>query len=96
MMKSFVFGIILTLGSFLFAIVNNSLENIKTYLIVVSGILILLSIVISGFAVSGDRMRANQAYEDHSDKKWRMEWTRNLMIAASPSILTIILLYSFF
>ncbi|MGP3610978.1 MULTISPECIES: DUF5316 family protein [Anoxybacillaceae] len=76
--------------------VGNSLENIKIYLFIISGILILSSIVISGFSVSGDRMRANQAYEDDSDKKWRMKWTINLMIVSIPSILTLIFLHFFF
>lgn len=60
----------------------------------VSIILIGISVLISGLAVSGDRQRANHHSETREHRQFRIKNTLNLMITAIPSIVVLIFLLS--
>jgi hypothetical protein len=96
MFKYFLIGIILVAANFIFAFVNNTLVNIGFYLLITSAILIVIAIFISGAAVSGDRLRANNGYEDKSDRNERFKWVKNIIIMAIPCIVTLIIVYNLY
>jgi ABC-type Fe3+-siderophore transport system permease subunit len=56
--------------------------------------LLLMGAVLSGFLVSGDRMRANYHISSEEDNKNRTRWTDKLFITAVPFILTSILIFT--
>ncbi|MDX8365491.1 DUF5316 family protein [Cytobacillus sp. IB215665] len=91
--KSFFTGIIFILIIFISSYIYDNLQYVHIYLFLCSAILILLGIIISGFGVSGDRMRANLNSEDKEDKKWRLKWTKNLMITSLPPLAVGIIVY---
>ncbi|AYE51726.1 DUF5316 family protein [Priestia megaterium] len=82
MIKSIIVGFILSFILLLGCTIAN--VNSETVFFAVFILLVGLAIIISGVAVSGDRMRANLATESKTDKKWRITNSINLMLAAAP------------
>ncbi|WP_374989023.1 DUF5316 family protein [Priestia megaterium] len=93
MIKSIIGGFILSFVLLLACTIAN--VNLETVFLAVFIILVGLAIIISGEAVSGDRMRANLATESKTDKKWRITNSINLMLAATP-VLGVFLLIHYF
>lgn len=91
MLKSFIFGIILSIG-ILLAHVWINFYLVSAYF-VVSVIFIAIAILISGFSVSGDRMRANNASESRNDRKWRIGFSGKLVLIAIPNIIALCISY---
>jgi len=93
MIKSIIGGFILSFILLLGCTIAN--VNSETVFFVAFIILVGLAIIISGAAVSGDRMRANLSTESKTDKKWRITNSINLMLAATP-VLGVFLLIHYF
>ncbi|MFS1515847.1 DUF5316 family protein [Bacillus sp. SM2101] len=93
MVKSLFTGVLFILIIIISTYIYGNLQYIHIYLLSCSSILILLGIMISGFGVSGDRMRANLNSEDKEDKKWRLKWTKNLMITSLPPLALGMIIY---
>ncbi|WP_129703849.1 DUF5316 family protein [Priestia megaterium] len=91
MIKSIITGFIL---SFIILLVCTIAKlNSEPIFFIVFIVLVVLAIVISGFAVSGDRMRANMATESKEDKKWRVTNSINLMLIATPVLAGLIIIH---
>ncbi|MFP3666260.1 DUF5316 family protein [Priestia sp. SIMBA_032] len=82
MIKSIIGGFILSFILLLGCTIAN--VNSETVFFAVFILLVGLAIIISGVAVSGDRMRANLAMESKTDKKCRITNSIILMLAAAP------------
>lgn len=93
MIKSIIGGFILSFVLLLACTIAK--VNSETVFFVAFILLVGLAIIISGAAVSGDRMRANLATESKTDKKWRITNSINLMLAATP-VLGVFLLIHYF
>lgn len=93
MIKSIISGFILSFILLVACTIAN--VNSETVLFTAFILLVGVAIIISGAAVSGDRMRANLATESKTDKKWRITNSINLMLAAAP-VLGVFLLIHYF
>lgn len=93
MIKSIIGGFILSFILLLACTIAN--VNSETVLFTAFIILVGLALIISGAAVSGDRMRANLSTESKTDKRWRITNSINLMLAAAP-VLGVFLLIHYF
>ncbi|USL44306.1 DUF5316 family protein [Priestia megaterium] len=93
MIKSIIGGFIL---SFIL-LVACTIANVNSETVLFTAFIILagLALIISGAAVSGDRMRANLATESKTDKKWRITNSINLMLAATPVLAVLLLIHYF-
>lgn len=54
---------------------------------------LILSMIISGSLVNGDRMRANFATETEGDRKERLSWTTKLALLGLPGIIVAVAIY---
>jgi len=89
MIKSIGIGIILSLAILLVStVVSLSIEQIFFVGLI---ILVLVAIAISGFGVSGDRMRANLATESKEDRNWRVKASINIFLSALPLLVGLII-----
>ncbi|MHA2961146.1 DUF5316 family protein [Priestia megaterium] len=93
MIKSIIGGFILSFILLVACTIAN--VNSETVLFTAFIILVGLALIISGAAVSGDRMRANLATESKAEKKWKITNSINLMLAAAP-VLGVFLLIHYF
>ncbi|WP_416434035.1 DUF5316 family protein [Priestia megaterium] len=93
MIKSIIGGFILSFILLLGCTIAN--VNSETVFFAVFILLVGLAIIISGVAVSGDRMRANLATESKTDKKCRITNSINLMLAAAPVLRVFLFIHSF-
>jgi heme/copper-type cytochrome/quinol oxidase subunit 2 len=92
MLKSFITGIIVSLIIWIAGAVSNI--NVSRIFFIVSILLIVLAVVLSGLGVSGDRIRANAATETKEDRNWRIDTSKNIILIALPSIIGFFLSYS--
>ncbi|MEJ9152457.1 DUF5316 family protein [Bacillus smithii] len=92
MLKSFITGIIVSLIIWTAGTVSNL--NVSRIFFIVSVLLIVLAVVLSGLGVSGDRIRANAATETKEDRNWRIDTSKNIILIALPSIIGFFLTYS--
>ncbi|NDI35308.1 DUF5316 family protein [Chengkuizengella sediminis] len=83
--KPLVHGGIILFITFIIVLSVGEIHSIGNITFKVAIILIILAILTSGTAVSGDRMRANFAYESREEKKSRMRWSKNLLLMSIPS-----------
>jgi uncharacterized membrane protein YczE len=91
MLKSFITGIILSLIIGIAGTINNL--NVSQIFFIVSAILIVLAVAISGLGVSGNRIHANAATETKEDRNWRIDTSKNVIILSLPSIIGFFLFY---
>lgn len=96
LLKNFLLGIGLSIIGILLSIILWGMD--KAYLVTggIGFIFIVISMVMSGSMVSGDRMRANFATESVEDRKERNQTTLNSLLIGLPNVLTAILLYFLF
>lgn len=83
---------LLLLGVFISLITKNWGQGLK-----ISGVLglvsIIISAIISGALVSGDRVRANYATESSADSQQRRKLSLTLFLIGLPSMVTIIIYF---
>jgi amino acid transporter len=94
MLKCLLAGVIVAALNFAFAGLHHSLEKVSFYLLMSSVCLIVLAILLSGSAVSGDRVRANAAYEDKAERRERFKWVKNFLIMSVPGIISLAMVYT--
>jgi hypothetical protein len=93
MKKSLLLGIGITTATVAYAFCTKNVLNLGTYLFYVTSVLVVIAIVLSGMAESGDRTRTNYAYEDKSETKIRLRYTLLLLVMAIPSFIVFVILY---
>lgn len=55
-------------------------------------VLIVLAVLVSGLAVSGDRQRANFQSETKEERRFKIQSTLNILIMAVPTVITFMIL----
>ncbi|MGF7535252.1 DUF5316 family protein [Bacillus mexicanus] len=89
-LKCLVYGVILAI-----------LEGIAGYIFnipyltifgTLSIVFIVLAVLISGLAVSGDRQRANFHSETKQERRFKIQGTLNILIMALPTVIIFIIL----
>ncbi|MFY4774176.1 DUF5316 family protein [Metabacillus sp. RGM 3146] len=91
-MKSLLAGLGLALIAILVSYLTG-LGNLQSYLMTAAIIPIILAIIISGAAVSGDRFRANAYSETKTDRDQRYRWSSPLLLAGLPSLAAAVVMY---
>ncbi|MGG1689383.1 DUF5316 domain-containing protein [Bacillus ginsengihumi] len=85
MVRSFIAGVIIAL---IISIIGIAIKfSVSQIFFIVSLVIIILAVLVSGFGVSGDRIRANTSNETKEDRNWRINFSRNLIILSIPSII---------
>ncbi|MCD7034797.1 DUF5316 domain-containing protein [Metabacillus sp. GX 13764] len=93
-MKAFLIGVGLAILAVLASLLFGP-GQLQSYLFITGAVLIGLSVIISGAAVSGDRMRANHYSETTADRRQRFSWSVKLLLAGVPSLAGAVLLHYF-
>ncbi len=93
MIKALAAGMVLLLISLCIGIYEGSARVLMTSSAAVSAALILLAIILSGAAVSGDSGRANYASETVKDRQLRFKWAQNFILAAVPCLFVTMIIY---
>ncbi|MFS1514517.1 DUF5316 domain-containing protein [Chengkuizengella sp. SCS-71B] len=86
-LKPLAYGGVILFITLIIALLIGEIHSIGNITSKVGIILIVLAIITSGTAVSGDRMRANFVYESREDRNSRMRWSKNLMLMSIPSLI---------
>lgn len=92
MFKSFLAGLLL-LAVGLIITLFTSLETGLRIPAEIGLVMILISAVISGALISGDRIRSSYAEESSEDKKRRNRWSTNLFMAGLPGVTAYVIYY---
>ncbi|MFM1654046.1 DUF5316 domain-containing protein [Brevibacillus sp. B_LB10_24] len=95
MLKSFVVGLGLLALIALASLVMGDWGLIRQLTGIVGFGLLLLSAIFSGALLSGDRIRANYAFEDKEERRTRFRWSVHMLLAALPSIVVFMLTLKF-
>jgi hypothetical protein len=93
MVKSLAAGVILLLISLCIGIFESSVKVLMESSAVISSALIILAVILSGAAVSGDRSRSNDAFETKEDRQSRFRWIQNLFLTSLPCLFVAMIIY---
>ncbi|MDP5275379.1 DUF5316 domain-containing protein [Chengkuizengella axinellae] len=86
-LKPLIYGVIILFVTLVVSLMTGTINSFGSITSIVAIVFIVLAVITSGSAVSGDRMRANFAYETKEDRYSRMRWSKNLFLMSIPSLI---------
>lgn len=92
-MRYFLFGLLLSLLSIFVTLVIWDIHMVYVVAGTISLFFIVVSMLLSGSFVSGDRMRANVAMESDEDRENRYKVTTRSLLMALPNLIVALLFY---
>lgn len=91
--KYFFYGVLIAVSAVIVALISGGTQKIVGFAGGVGLILLIISMLLSGAFISGDRMRANQTADTRERSKQRDNSIENLLIMSFPSLVIAILFY---
>ncbi|WP_052344401.1 DUF5316 domain-containing protein [Bacillus ndiopicus] len=91
--RYFLYGIVLAVGAVIVAFILGDIQKVVNIAGGVGLILLVISMLLSGAFISGDRMRANLLSETKEKKDQRHNHIEKLLIMSLPSLGIAILFY---
>ncbi|MFD1673693.1 DUF5316 family protein [Alicyclobacillus fodiniaquatilis] len=91
--KIFISGLGVAIIGIILGLFIQTEKFIQDFSMFSAGIPLLISAILVGTFVSGDRTRANSYNEHSEDRNLRLTWALALLIFAIPSIMLFILTY---
>lgn len=93
MIKALASGAVLLFICLCIGVVEGSMKVFMEAAAALSSALIVLAVILSGSAVSGDRERANGFSETKDDRRSRFKWAQNFLWAAVPCLFVTMIIY---
>ncbi|QAS51399.1 DUF5316 domain-containing protein [Halobacillus litoralis] len=90
--KCFGIGVVVTLTSFIYGFSTNEWETTVKIIAISAVVPLLITGLLTGAFVSGDRNRANNHTEVKEDRELKSKWIKGFLLISAPNAVSMIIL----